>query len=179
MPPRLVSDKTMLDITIQGDIGGQSIAFEDHVSVDASEDDLNHRVDLLTRVFNRQIARNDLRQKMLDLDMARQVLAALPEEKQQTIRNRAEDRARLVASFHASHEAAGRRSDFKMTTQQKTALQGHDDATKSEIAKADEKPAKTERGIAFLEGEIARLRGIIAGADPLSDKGEPLAVAAE
>lgn len=181
MAEHRVSGPVAPEIVLQADIGGMTIAFTELVS-GADEEKLNERLDLYGRAIARQRAKVTLTEKLVDLLAAQKTLASLPEREMATIKARAEERMRLRASFEAAHDASGRRSAFRLNDAQQKGLEAFDAQTAVERKKLDDERKMIEAGLPVLEAQIARLRGVIAGRDPmeaLEVERETLAEAAE
>lgn len=175
------------EIVVQCDIGGMTIAFTELVS-GADEAKINDRLDLFARTIGRQRARITLTEKLVDLLANEKATASLPERKREHAKARAAERARIVASWEAQHQVSSKRVvDFKMSDQQRKALLEFDQQSESDLRKLDAEAEALALQRPLLDAQIARLRAVIAGGDPLAPleaeqsqlQGERLAEAAD
>lgn len=175
--PPMVFTTSGMGLTAQGDVGGIMFALEQHIDATADERDINEIADRMRRVFARQKAQVDLGEKLLAVQIARQVIADHPEKKMRELKTLAEEKARLRASFSVAHEGSGRRTEFRLTAPQQKALDSFDERLESAGLRIDAEKARMEADLPLIEKQIDRLRAIIDGRDP--DAEEPLALAAE
>jgi hypothetical protein len=178
--PEAIVQKGM-GLTLQGEIGGVSLALEQFIDASSDEATVNDTLDLMTRAWHRQRAKSSLRALLTDVRRQKIVLDSLPAEKTQLAKDRAADKARLIASWGAAHQISGKRGDFRPSQSQRQNLETHDLETVAKLAEIDKKIADNERMIPVLEEEMGRLRRQIAGEDPIdeTEAEEPLPLAAE
>ncbi len=168
------------EIVVQADIGGMQIAFTTQARGD--EATINAHLDLFAKAISRQRARAELIEALVDVRAIREALALAPDRERAMVKERADQRVRMIAAFEAAHQARGARSDFSLNAAQRQGLQTWDAETDQKRA---EFAADREKAVAELPRHIARVarqRAIIAGADRadvIEDAGEPLAIAAE
>jgi hypothetical protein len=151
------------EITIQGDIGGATIAIVELVSgLTAAK--LDDRLDMYRRAIERQRAHNSLVEALVDLHARTEALESLPQRRIDAAKARVQERARLAASFEAAGQLGGRRQEG-MSRQQKQRLDEFDAQTPVEMARFDAERAQLEKEIPLYEAQVARQRAIIAGRD--------------
>ena len=175
--PQMVFTTSGMGLTAQGDVGGVMFALEQHIDATADERDINEIADRMRRVLARQKAQVDLGEKLLALQIARQVIADHPEKKLRELRALADEKIRLNASYQIDYERSGKRSAMRLTTSQQKALDSFDERLESASLRIDGEKARMEADLPLIEKQIERLRAIIDGRDP--DAEEPLAMAAE
>lgn len=158
----------MPEVVIQASVGETQIAFTEIVKDDLEA--INDRLDRYNRAIGRQRAKVELAQKLGEIEASNALLNSWEERRSAAMQVRIESRAALVARWQAEHEhrqAGGRRaSEFRVSTQQRAALDQHDKETRDEQDKFDREKASVERNRPIIEAQISRMRAVIAGRDP-------------
>lgn len=168
-----------MGLVVQGDIGGVQLALEQHLDASADADYINERLDMMTRAFWRQQAHPRLWEAMVDVKARRDALEKLPERELDYAKSRVEERARMVASWHAAH-AVSKRAAFEFSRSQTQALADFDKATSDKQAEMAAEKIRIGKEIPLYEAQVARQRAVLAGADRSEVLDEaPLAQAAE
>lgn len=168
-----------MGVTIQGDLGGIMLAMEQHLDATADDEFINDTLDKLTRAWHRQRARASLRTLLLDVERQEFALTRYPVEAEQLKRDRAADRARLIASFHAKWDTARKRGDYQRSTSEQATLDSHDRETEAKIGDLEKKRDELKAMIPVTLAQVEKLRRQIAGHDPVDQTEEPLRAAAE
>lgn len=156
-----MTDQVHPEITVQADIGGFEIRFNENV-FDADEATINKHLDLYHRTINRQRAKIDLGMALADLADREGQMMALPEMEKAVLATRAEERARIVASFDAQN-AVGRRSTVSRTPKQQQDLVNFDAETAKKRQEFVNRKAVLEVEIPALQKRVQRCRDQIAG----------------
>lgn len=167
------------EIVVQADLGGMNIAFSGKVEDGGS---LDERLDVFTKSLGRQRAKISLAEKLVDHLAHQKALASLPDREREMLRNRAEERARIIAQYQAQHSAGNRRGEYKPSQPQQQALNTHDIETQAERKKYSDEKQAHDLTLPIVEAQIARLRAVIAGRDPteaLEIERESLSAAAD
>lgn len=158
----VAEDRIGGEITMQCEIArGITMAWQDTLGRSRTRAELDREVDLFMTVVGRQKAKIELGEKRQALLIA-----------QSQIKESAERRIQLDASFRAEYEIAeiggrARRGGFKLSEQQKKALEQCDEVIK-----------QMRRDVPLIEAQIARLEALIDGRE-LPDEAAVLREAAE
>lgn len=147
------------EAVVQADVGGMTIAFTAVVVAD----EIDARLDSWRKAINRQRAQNELVEALVDIQARREALISAPDRERETIRQRLEERAGLVASFEAAHTRRGGRAAFRMTDSQRNGLEDFDVETEREKAKFAAEIEKVAADIPLYEARAERARLIIDG----------------
>ncbi len=165
------------EAVVQADIGGMSIAFTRVVV----NDEIDPWLDTCRKAINRQRAQHELVEALVDIEARRDALRTAPEREREMLKARGVERARLVASWEASHSMSGARGDFKPNPAQRKGLIEFDEQTAREREKFDSDREKVEAEMPHYEARRDRALAIIAGKERAEVIGatEPLLHAAE
>lgn len=164
-----------MSLTIQGDIGGMVVAIENRVPALSPEAYIDEKLDMMRQRFARQQAQVQLGEKLAAMQIARELLASLPGDKDRALKGMVEDHVRLMASFRAEHEVSGRRGEFKTSAAQRQKTIEHEANLATRARQFDEHKASYEKDLRIGEMQVARLRKLIDGE---IEEG-PLSIAAE
>lgn len=153
------------EIVVQAELGGLSIAFTES---ETDGRDANAILDDATKAIGRQRAKQTLTEKLVDMLACDKALASLPQREAEAIRARADEGARLRASFAAANTLRPRRrvEGVEFTEQQAATLTSFEAETEQVRKKFSEEKQGLELNRPILEAQIARLRAVIAGRDP-------------
>lgn len=165
-----------MSLTVQGDIGGFMVALEQRIPALSFEGAINEHLDVMRRCFARQQAQVQIGEKTAALQIARELLEQLPNDRIRTLKGMAEDHARLLASFRAAHDASGKRGEYRPSTSERQKVAEHEANLATRERQFDEHKAKYEQDIRICEMQIVRLKKLIDGEEAQE---EPLPMAAE
>lgn len=163
------------EAVVQADIGGMSIAFTRVITPEEQDPWL----DQCRKSINRQRAQHELVEALVDIEARKQAIDQLPERLAKLKKERAEERARMIASWQASHAAANRRVEFMPNAAQRQARDTFDQETARKIAEAEADKEKVEAELPHYEARAARARAIIAGKERWETIAEERLAAAE
>ncbi len=169
-------------VTIQSDIGGATMAFEQLFDATIDAGDFDQQLDFLTARIGRARARVQLGEKLLAREIAQDMLDNWQRDRETALKAKGDERVRLLASFRATHEAFNKRGEFKPNANQTQAIQNLDQNIETTKTQFDERKQKLEQDVRLVDKQIARLRALIAGRDPVDEPEAevvPLAEAAE
>lgn len=130
------------EVTVQCNIDqGLTIAWQDTVGRPRTKDELDEQLDLFMAVVGRQRAKLDLSKAMASLAI-----------EENLIKEHGERRVQLHASYQMQHQVSNRRGEFKLTDQQRKALE-----------QCDAEIANVAKSMVMTKANIARLKALIAG----------------
>lgn len=147
------------EAVIQADLGGVTIALTGVVT----RDELDGWLDVRMRAIHRQRARQELVEAQIDLLAHRDTLAQCPERETALRRQKAEERAHLVAQIDARNSTG--RTERPRSVQQQQQIQALDLQLDADLKKLADDKAKIEAEIPRLEARLARARAIVDGKD--------------
>lgn len=156
-----MTEKARPEITVQADIGGFEIRFNE-VVFDADEATINEHLDLYHRTINRQRAKIDLGIALADLADREGQMAALPEMERAVLKTRTAERARIAAAFDEQN-AVGRRASGVRSPKQQQDLAAFDVDTDKKRQEFVNRRAVLEVEIPALRKKVQRCRDQIAG----------------
>lgn len=151
-------------ITVQAELGGMTIVLHSEA---AAPEDRDAILDGYTKSIGRQRSKMDLAEAVMNLLNTKREIEAFPERRAEYQKARALERVRLSSTMEQQHYASGKRAEFKPSTAQQRNLQQFDEATAAELAKFDGNLEGKKQLVPIYEAQIERLRGVIAGADPI------------
>jgi hypothetical protein len=146
------------EFTMQCEVArGITFAFSDTLGHARSRGELDQAADMFMAVVGRQKAKLDLGEKRAALVIA-----------QAQIKEQAERRVQLNASFQAAHQVSNRRGEFKMSAAQLQSLDQCDQVIK-----------QMQQDIPLIKAQIERLEALVDGRELPEEGPRPLLAAAE
>lgn len=173
-----INEMTGVRVTAQVQLQGVAYALETTVFSD-EEAAINGMADRFARIMGRQKSKLDLAEKLVALEVNRQMLADLEGERDKALTDLADERVRQLAALQAAWNASPRRTEFRLTDAQRQQM----DSQFGELRIAairkqyEDRKSQLEQDTPIIERQIARLRMVIAGVDLTEE--EPLPLAAE
>lgn len=168
-------------VTMQADIGGATVAFEQLIDATVDREDFDSQLDFLAARLGRQRARSQLAEKLLAREIAQDMLDNWENDRDTALKAKATERAQTISSWQATHAAFNKRGEFRMNAQQQQAIANLDQNIETTRTQYDERKQKLQQDVRLVDKQIARLRALIAGHDPVDEdiEEEPLREAAE
>lgn len=181
MPEKDKSERKTIDITLQADVGGATLAIELSLDPATSSQAFDDRLDFASARLGRQRARHELSEKLLAREIAQDMLDNWESDRDTALKAKATERAQTISSWQATHAAFNKRGEFRMNAQQQQAIANLDQNIETTRMQYDERKQKLQQDVRLVDKQIARLRALIAGHDPVDEdiEEEPLREAAE
>lgn len=173
----VINEMEGVRVTAQVQLSGVAFALETTV-YSGEEDAINGMADRFAKIMGRQKAKVDLSEKLVALEVNRQMRADLGAERDKALTDLADEKVRQLAALQASWMASNKRTEFRLTDAQRQQM----DSQFGELRIAgikrqyEERKAQLEQDAPIIQKQVDRLRAIVAGYDP---EEEPLQEAAE